>query len=254
MCGRYSIARPDSDLAGEFDVVEVVGEPPPPSWNVAPTQTARVVLERQPRDAERAAGRAAPRRMLRTARWGLIPSWAKDPKIGNRLINARSETVTEKPAFKNAAARRRCLVPADGYYEWERVDGRKVPHFLHLEGQLLAFAGLYELWPDPERPEDDPDRWVWSYTILTSPAPDALGHVHDRSPVVVPPGEARERWLDPALTDPREVRELLAAMPEPRLSPYEVSTAVNSPDNNGPELVEPVHPVSEAAHHTAPNG
>jgi putative SOS response-associated peptidase YedK len=234
------VARPDSDLAREFAVAEVVGEEPEPSWNVAPTQLARVVLERVPRGADDAE-QAVAERMLRTARWGLVPSWAKDVKIGNRLINARSETITEKPAFKAAAARRRCLVPADGYYEWEKIDGRKVPYFLHRDHDVLAFAGLYELWPDPERAEDDPDRWLWSYTILTHPASDAVGHVHDRSPVVVPPGKLREQWLDPALTDPAEVRELLAAIPEPTLEPYEVSPAVNSPRNNGPELVKPLH-------------
>jgi len=116
-----------------------------------------------------------------------------------------------------------------------------VPYFLHRDHDLLAFAGLYELWPDPERAQDDPDRWLWSYTVLTHPAPDTVGHVHDRSPVVVPRGELRERWLDPALTDPDQVRELLAAIPEPRLEPYEVSPAVNSPGNNGPELVQPLH-------------
>jgi putative SOS response-associated peptidase YedK len=236
VCGRYSVARPDSDVAKEFDVDAIVGEEPAPSWNVAPTQIARVIVERVPRDSDDEAAQ----RTLRNARWGLIPSWAKDVKIGNRLINARSETVTEKPAFKAAAARRRCLVPADGYYEWEKVDGKKVPHFLHNAEDLLAFAGLYELWPDPNRDKDDPDRWLWSYTILTSPASDTLGHIHDRSPVVIPPGELRGRWLDPSLTEPDQVRELLASIPETRLRPREVSTAVNSPDNNGPELVEPV--------------
>jgi putative SOS response-associated peptidase YedK len=151
-----------------------------------------VVLERVPRGAD--AEHTTAGRMLRSARWGLVPSWAKDGKIGNRLINARSETITEKPAFKTAAAaRRRCLVPAAGYYEWEKADGRKVPYFLHRDHDLLAFAGLYELWPDP------------------------------------------------ALTDPEQVRELLTAIPEPRLEPYEVSPAVNSPGNNGPELVQPLH-------------
>ncbi len=214
----------------------VVGDQPPPSWNVAPTQDSRIILERVPRGSDG----GEPVRMLRSARWGLVPSWAKDVKIGNRLINARGETVTEKPAFKAAAARRRCLVPADGYYEWERSEGRKVPYFLHRAGELLAFAGLYELWPDPARDEDDPDRWLWSYTVLTSPASDTLGHIHDRSPIVVPAGELRDRWLDPALTGADQVRELLAAIPEPALEPREVSSAVNSPANNGPELVEAV--------------
>jgi putative SOS response-associated peptidase YedK len=140
-------------------------------------------------------------------------------KIGSRLINARSETITEKPSFRAASARRRCLVPADGYFEWEKIDGRKVPQFLYRpDEQLLSFAGLYELWPDPERGEDDPDRWMWSYTIITRTAPDAVGHIHDRSPVLVPP-DLRADWLNPSLVDPEQVKELLASIPEPLLSP-----------------------------------
>ncbi|MDP9635992.1 SOS response-associated peptidase [Rhodococcoides fascians] len=234
MCGRYASTRSDSDLQAVFEIAETVGDEVPPSYNVAPTQTIRTVLERAPmHEPESDAVR-----QLRSVRWGLIPSWAKDAKIGSRLINARSETITEKPSFKKAASRRRCIIPADGYYEWEKRDGAKVPYFLHEQG-VLAMAGLYELWRDPTKADDDEDRWVWSATVLTSPAADALGHIHDRSPVVLPP-ELRASWLDPTLTDLGEVSELLAAIPEPRLEPYEVSTAVNSVKNNNPELLTPV--------------
>ncbi|AJW40888.1 SOS response-associated peptidase [Rhodococcus sp. 06-470-2] len=234
MCGRYASTRSDSDLQAVFDIAETVGAEVPPSYNVAPTQTVRTVLERSPKDEPEADAV----RQLRSVRWGLIPSWAKDAKIGSRLINARSETITEKPSFKKAASRRRCIVPADGYYEWEKRDGAKVPYFLHQDG-VLAMAGLYELWRDPTKAEDDEARWVWSVTVLTSPAADALGHIHDRSPVVLPP-DLRASWLDPAVTDLGDVRDLLAAIPEPRLEPYEVSTAVNSVKNNSPELLTPV--------------
>ncbi|MFY2788764.1 SOS response-associated peptidase [Rhodococcus sp. MALMAid1271] len=234
MCGRYASTRSDTDLQAVFDIAETVGEEVPPSYNVAPTQTVRTVLERAPSgDPESDAVR-----QLRSVRWGLIPSWAKDAKIGSRLINARSETITEKPSFKKAASRRRCIVPADGYYEWEKRDGGKVPYFLHTEG-VLAMAGLYELWRDPTKAEDDENRWVWSVTVLTSPAADALGHIHDRSPVVLPP-DLRASWLDPTVTDLGAVQDMLAAIPEPRLEPYEVSTAVNSVKNNSPELLTPV--------------
>jgi putative SOS response-associated peptidase YedK len=237
MCGRYASIRTDAEIAKEFAVQEVVGEEPRPSWNVAPTQSRRVVLEHAPRDADESG--SVPR-VLRSARWGLVPSWAKDVKIGARLINARSETLTEKPAFRAAAARRRCLVPSVGYFEWEKIDGRKVPQFLFKPDEAqLAFAGLYELWPDPERAEDDPDRWVWSYTIVTRTAPDAVGHIHDRSPILVPP-EQRADWLNPTLIEPEQVKELLAAIPEPLLTPREVSSSVNSVRNNGPELIEAV--------------
>jgi putative SOS response-associated peptidase YedK len=236
MCGRYSSTKSDSDIAKEFKVEEVVGEEPEASWNVAPTQTRRVVLEHTPKDAD--DKKVAPR-VLRSARWGLVPSWAKDIKIGSRLINARSETITEKPSFRAAAARRRCLVPADGYFEWEKIDGRKVPQFLYRPNEaVLAFAGLYELWPDPDREEHDPSRWVWSYTIITRTAPDTVGHIHDRSPVLIPT-ELRADWLNPTLVEPEQVKELLASIPEPLLTPREVSSAVNSVRNNGPELLEP---------------
>ena len=167
-----------------------------------------------------------------------MPSWAKDKKIASRLINARSETVIEKPAFRKAAAKRRCLIPADGYYEWEKREGAKVPHFLHTDG-VLAMAGLYELWPDPARDDDDPDKWFWSTTVLTTTATDTLGHIHDRSPVVVP-DDLWSAWLDPGLTDLAGVSDLLESIPAPHLTPREVSTAVNSVRNNGPELVAPV--------------
>ncbi|MBY6349057.1 SOS response-associated peptidase [Rhodococcoides corynebacterioides] len=226
MCGRYASTRSDDDLSSLFDAVVRLGDPPEPSYNVAPTDPVRIVLDR---DDDR---------QLRTVRWGLVPSWAKDKKIASRLINARSETVTEKPAFRKAAAKRRCLIPADGYYEWEKREGAKVPHFLHTDG-VLAMAGLYELWPDPARDDDDPDKWFWSTTVLTTTATDTLGHIHDRSPVVVP-DDLWSAWLDPGLTDLAGVSDLLESIPEPHLTPREVSTAVNSVRNNGPELVAPV--------------
>ena len=238
MCGRYASSRGDAELVEAFEVDDVVGEQLPASYNVAPTQPVRAVLERAPREDPD----AAPSRQLRTLRWGLVPAWAKDPSIGSRMINARVETITEKPAFKRAASRRRLLVPADGYYEWERREGQKakVPHFLHAaDGEPLAFAGLYELWPDPARAEDDPDRWLWTLTILTTQASDALGRIHDRTPVVVPP-DMRGDWLDPALTDLDLVRQVLDAVPEPHLDTYEVSTAVNSVRNDSPDLLRRV--------------
>ena len=240
MCGRYVSVAADSDLTIEFDVevANVVDEAPPPSWNVAPTDPARIVLDRRPHGAD---DDAAAVHQLRTARWGLVPAWSKDAKGGARMINARIETVTSKPAFRKAAARRRCLVPAAGYYEWQRSEGGKVPWFLHDPGgDLLAFAGLYELWRDRTRADDDPARWLWTYTIITQQATDLLGEIHDRNPVLVPT-DARGQWLDCGADDPATAQALLDAFAPARLEPYEVGTAVGNVRNNGPELVEPAH-------------
>ncbi|WP_413451296.1 SOS response-associated peptidase [Georgenia phoenicis] len=241
MCGRYANARRDSDLIDAFHVEDVRDPRLEPSWNVAPMQDVRIVLERLTKDEPEEPAR----RHLRTARWGLVPSWAKDPAIGSRLINARSETITEKPSFKAAAAKRRCIVPADGYYEWQKLDEtgkKKQPYYLHAQDEApLAFAGLYEWWKDPELPDDHPDKWRCTTTILTATASDALGHVHDRSPVIVPPDMLAD-WLNPSITDLVDIREIVAAMPEPHLVPRAVGKAVGNVRNNGPQLIEPLEP------------
>ncbi|MGN6607717.1 MAG: SOS response-associated peptidase [Jatrophihabitans sp.] len=234
MCGRYVNAAATSDLVDEFDVEETLGVDLPPSYNIAPTDPVRVVMQRPPHDDE-AGGR-----QLRTVRWGLVPSWSKDPSGGARMINARIETVTSKPAFKRAAAARRCLVPALGYYEWQKTDEGKVPHFLHdPDGAMLSFAGLYELWRDPAKADDDPDRWRWTCTIITQQADDLLGRIHDRNPVVVPPG-LRAAWLDCSSGDVAVADRLLAEIPPARLEPYVVSSAVGNVRNDSPDLIAPV--------------
>ena len=234
MCGRYAITRRDDELADQYRVDQILGEAPGPSWNVAPTDPVRIVLERV--EEER------PQRQLRTVRWGLVPSWAKDPGVGARMINARIETVTEKPAFRKAAARRRAIVPMDGYFEWQKTPARKVPYFLTAADGAqhgLAAAGLYELWPDPSRPADDPARWLWTVTVITRSATDALGHIHDRTPLLLPP-DLWDEWLDLGTTSTDDVRSLLDAVPEPHLLPREVGPAVGNVRNDGPELVAPV--------------
>lgn len=240
MCGRYVSSASTADLLTEFEVEEVVGEQLRPSWNIAPTQSVRAILQRPPKEPTEQADPAKPVRQLRALRWGLVPSWAKDPKGGARMINARIETVTEKPAFKKAAARRRCLLPAAGYYEWQKTDQGKVPYFMHdPAGRLLAMAGLYELWRDPALADDDPNRWLWSCTIITQQAPDLLGEIHDRNPVLVPP-ELQAAWLDCSSDDPATARKILDRIPEARLEPYVVSPAVGNVRNDGPELIQPV--------------
>lgn len=252
MCGRYVNVAASGDLLSEFDAEEVLGDDPGPSWNIAPTDAVRVVVQRAPRNsgagsgggagsgADAGAGAGETVRQIRTARWGLVPSWSRDRKGAARLINARIETVTQKPAFKTAAARRRCLVPALGYYEWQQTGKDKVPHFLHdPDGHLLAMAGLYELWRDPALPDDDLNRWLWTCTVITQQATDLLGEIHDRNPVVVP-AELWTDWLDCSSDDADTAARVLERIPEARLEPYVVGSAVGNVRNNGPELIEPV--------------
>ncbi|MBP3043443.1 SOS response-associated peptidase [Arthrobacter jiangjiafuii] len=247
MCGRYVMAKATSDLVAAFAAEQAVGEDLAPSWNVAPTDDVRIVTERARRHeaGDGGAGGDTVRR-LTTAKWGLVPAWAKDPKIGARMINARRETVLEKPSFRKAAVKRRALVPADGYYEWEKSGGTKIPTYLYSPAEdPLAFAGLYEFWPDPALPEDHEHKWLLSVTIITTEASDALGHIHDRTPLIVPPDMYAD-WLDPRTTQGTEVQQLLDAMPEPVLTPRVVSPLVNSVRNNGAELILPADAEGQA--------
>jgi putative SOS response-associated peptidase YedK len=184
-------------------------------------------------------------RELRVVRWGLVPSWAKDISIGSRLINARAETVAEKPAFRRAFERRRCLLPADGYFEWQPPasgSGPKQPFYItRKDGGPLAFAGLYELWRDHQVPDDDQRAWLWSATIITTSAPDELGRIHDRMPMVIDQ-RSWDDWLDPASSAAGALQELLAPAATSGLVSYPVSRAVNSVRNNGPQLTEPAEP------------
>jgi putative SOS response-associated peptidase YedK len=249
MCGRFVLATSTDDLQREFEIEHLVNPMPAPSWNVAPTDPVAMVTERRasggPTAAEGSVGTAGVRE-LRTARWGLVPHWATDRSIGPKMINARSETVASKPAFRAAAARRRCLVPANGYYEWSGSGSAKTPFYLHdADDAVLAMAGLYEIWRDPELPEDHPDRLLWTVTVITRAAPDSLGHIHDRSPVAVP-RDLRSDWLDCWQPDGPSATELLAAIPPPRLVPREVGRAVGNVRNNDPSLIEPAEVVPDA--------
>ena len=220
MCGRYASSRPVDDLLVHFGVQDPPEEVLPPSWNVAPTDPVYVVLEREQR------------RQLRVVRWGLVPSWAKDPKGGARLINARRETVADKPAFRKAYARRRCLVPADGYFEWQKQGTGKQPWYLSPRaGEPLAMAGLYELWRAAEGP------WLWTCTVLTTEAADEHGDIHDRTPLLVAEQDWA-RWLDPDLEEPG--RELLVPGTPGVLDAWPVGAAVGNVRNNEPGLVVPV--------------
>ncbi len=248
MCGRYAASRSPEDLIEEFEVAVVdVKESLAPDYNVAPTKSVPAVIERRPRgkrDGE-------PERRLTILRWGLVPSWAKDPSIGSRMINARMESVADKPAYRRAFAARRCLLPADGYYEWyaSKVSGgkgkpRKQPFFIHPKDRgVLALAGLYEIWRDKEKDDDDPGAFLWTCTVLTTRAQDDLGHIHDRMPLLVEP-ERYGAWLDPTASERESLLELLVPAAPGRLEAYPVSTEVNNARNNGSQLLDPIPAVT----------
>jgi putative SOS response-associated peptidase YedK len=242
MCGRYAATRKPEDLVVEFEAVRADGQAAlPADHNVAPTKDVHVVRWKKERDAEgRPTGGG--HRELRVVRWGLVPSWAKDLSVGNRLLNARVESLTEKPAFRKAAQSRRCLVPADGWFEWaKRLDSPgKQPYFITpQDGSVLAMAGLWEVWGRGE------DR-VYTCTVVTSPAVGALAEIHDRMPLVLPHDRWAD-WLDPARED---VAELTGPTPPEMVEALElrpVRTLVNNVANNGPELVARVETVAGPA-------
>jgi len=219
MCGRYTLATSEAALQAEFGLDEIPADYRP-RYNIAPGQEVLAVI----RDGDR----------LRAGwlRWGLIPFWAGDPSIGNRMINARAETLATKPAFRQAFERRRCLILADGFYEWQAQGAAKVPYWIHLEDRRpFAFAGLWDRWRPPE---GDP---VVSCTIVTTQATEALRPIHERMPVILPPG-ARERWLDPEAGQEERIA-LLRPYAGADLAAHAVTTLVNSPRNDTPECIAP---------------
>jgi putative SOS response-associated peptidase YedK len=258
MCGRYASSSRPQDLVEEFDVDEdrtaqasrsILATPqtPPagqPDFNVAPTKQAPVVLTR----AVQGDADAAPERQLRLLTWGLVPSWSADVKVGLRLTNARSESLLGKSSFARAAAVRRCLVPADGWYEWQAsptaLDGkgkpRKQPFFIRRsDGEQLAMAGLYEFWRDKALAEDDPDAWLTTYAVVTTAAEPGLDRIHDRQPLVLEHADWDD-WLDPAQNDLSVVKSHLEFSEPGRFDAYPVGTAVNSSRNNGEQLLLPL--------------
>ena len=223
MCGRYVAAKPPSELAAELGIDDVRATDLGARYNVAPTDEVYAVAVGS--DGERRLG---------TFRWGLVPSWSKDASGAARMINARAETVAEKPAFRQALRKRRCLIPADGFYEWLRTGKERQPFWFHrADGGTICFAGLWEVW----RAKDDPDgELLRTCTIITTGPNAVMRPIHDRMPVVLPP-EAWDRWLDKGVAD---VADLLAPAPDDLLVRTKVSTKVNSVRNDGPELLEPV--------------
>jgi putative SOS response-associated peptidase YedK len=229
MCGRYTLSASQDEIAEQFGVDDVVAGEAPPRYNVAPSQLVFAV----------AASADGSRRRLGELQWGLVPSWATDPSIGNRLVNARAETAATRPAFRGAFARRRCLLPASGYYEWQAGTAgggarRRIPfYFRRRDGRLLAIGGLWEVWHGPE------DRTLRTCTILTTAANELGATVHDRMPVLVPE-ELWGPWLAPGPLDEAEREAAVAPVPDDLLVAVRVADRVNDPRNDGKELVEPV--------------
>jgi putative SOS response-associated peptidase YedK len=221
MCGRFTLMIEAEELQSELGLQEIPADYAP-RYNIAPSQPIGVVVDWSARRME-------------WMRWGLVPSWAKDPSIGSKMINARSETIQEKPSFRNAFLRRRCLIPSDGFYEWQKPSGKgaSAPYYFHTtDHHPFAFAGLWEFWRSPEG-ED-----LRSCTILTTQANSLVAPVHERMPVMLH-GDDMERWLGPG--NPEVWMGLLKPFPAERMVVYPVSTNVNSPMRDGPDLVRPVN-------------
>lgn len=234
MCGRFVVANVGSELVDVLRVDVEGDDLPAPSYNVAPTDRVAIVLD--------SAKSEPPVRRLESARWGLVPAWAKDPSVGARAFNARSEEVEDKPMFRQALIKRRAVIPSTGYYEWKTEDGVKTPHFIHpADGSPLLFAGLYEWWKDPSKADDDPARWLLSFTIMTRDSVGALGSIHDRMPLFIDADHA-DAWLDPTTDNVGDVLDAaIDAAPAlaETLESYVVDRAVGNVRNNSPALIEP---------------
>ncbi|MCB9234990.1 MAG: SOS response-associated peptidase [Bacteroidia bacterium] len=218
MCGRYSLYLPLDKIALELgiNITDLLLEP---RYNAAPSQLLPVITNDRPHE-------------IQLFRWGLIPFWAKDPSIGNKMINARSETVLEKPAFRQAMDKRRCLVLCDGFYEWKKSPSGKVPHHIRLKGGgLIALAGLWESWKDPE------GREIKSFTILTTQANELVQPLHERMPVFLLEKDAKD-WLNPEIPG-AQLQYLFKPFPADGMEAYPVSTLLNSPRHDGPEVLIP---------------
>jgi putative SOS response-associated peptidase YedK len=255
VCGRFVAVSSPALLAERFAVDEIGVTDDEAHYNVAPRAVVAAVRER---------GGEERRRALSPLRWGLVPSWAKDTAVGDRQINARAETLATKPAYRRAFERRRCIIPADGFYEWQKIAmpgsrrARKQPYFVHRgDGEPMAFAGLWEVWkvPDGSPPVDGAgaDGRLRTCTIVTTSANDSLRPLHERMPVILPES-VWDLWLDRDVRDTGALQTLLVPAPDGVLEAYPVSPLVGKADNDGPELVRPVDLAESAGDSPRPSG
>jgi len=223
MCGRFSQYNEQEEFEDRFDITDPSGVLFEPRYNIAPTQNVPIIVIKEDN------------RVLKLMRWGLVPFWSKDTKIGSRMINARAETITEKACFKNPLKRKRCLVPASGFYEWKKNPNRtKVPMYLHLRsGEPFAFAALWDEWKQP-----DGDK-LFTFTIITTDPNELMKPIHNRMPVILPQKE-ESKWLDPELQDSSKLTPILIPYVSDLMEAYEVSPFVNIPGNDSPECIKPV--------------
>ncbi len=221
MCGRYAFYSPHESVVRLFGVTDTADIEP--RYNIAPTQYVAAVRQD-----------AAAARHLGMLYWGLVPSWAREKSIGARMINARGETLAEKPSFRSAYRRRRCLIPANGYYEWRRTESGKQPYYISLDsGEPFAMAGLWERWRDPDNGEP-----LESCTIITTSAAGSISQLHDRMPVILPRASYDE-WLDPANEQTSRLERLIVPFASEELAAHPVSRRVNNARNEAPDLIEP---------------
>ena len=232
MCGRYSLTRRQQEISERFGLDQILGEFAP-RFNISPTQNVPVILQ------------VDGKKTMEAFQWGLVPSWVKDLKAAKPMINARSETLIEKPSFKSSLIKRRCLVPADGFYEWKTSGKSKTPMFIHCtDDRLFAFAGIYA-----ERKNEDGTK-MRSFSIITCAANDTVSPVHDRMPVILPP-ELESRWLDPELQDPTELVQILNPFPNELITMHQVSRDVNSAKTDAAHMVEPIDAETAAVEEAA---
>lgn len=221
MCGRFALSIQTSDIEKLVPGTKV-DEAPPVRHNIAPTQNIAAVLNEE-------------NRLVRFLRWGLVPFWAKDPSIGNKMINARAETIDQKPAFRNSFKQKRCVVLASGFYEWRKVDGRKskVPYFIKLKsGEPFTIAGLWDVWKSPEGEQ------IASATLVTTSPNELMKQIHNRMPVILD-DESRDKWLATGHLDPAMLKSCLVPFDPDKMEAYEVSTLVNNPAFDDEKCTEP---------------
>ncbi|MFM5968763.1 MAG: SOS response-associated peptidase [Micrococcales bacterium] len=245
MCGRFVVAKTVGEILTIFEADEIIGDQPGISFNVAPTQPISIIVDRAFEKAPDGSPLGELHREIHAARWGLVPRWSKEgPAAGAPLVNGRIETILEKPSFKDSVIRRRCVIPASGYYEWQvDADGNKQPFYINAGSDgMFALAGLYEWWRDPSKAENDPARWLLSATTLTKDSAPELAHIHDRNPVLLTP-DSLEAWIDPHIEGDQDLLDAVAAesnVVAAEAEFFKVGSAVGQVRNNSPELILPL--------------